>query len=299
MNDLRKGQDAVQRRSAPLVFAAAAAVALTLSACAPTEETASIDEGYGDCVVTGVFGSIEIEPVTPGVLTVATNLPSPGWWQGTSPEDIDGGYEYCMAANIAHRAGLSKVVVDNISFDGLVAGATSDYDLALAQVSITDERKKVVEFSEPYYKSMMGVLVPADSDITEKNITEKQLGVAVATTANSFVADVLKPKTPVRVFDSTEVLIPSVQAKQIDAALQDTAILLGFSAQSDGKLIVIGQYDTGESYGAIYPKGSKNTKKIDEAIIEMKSDGTFAALTKDWLTPALGGNPDDIPEFTK
>jgi polar amino acid transport system substrate-binding protein len=295
----------MQRRSATFVFAAVTAAMLTLSACGSNEATSTASQEptspaaatYGDCVVTGEAGSITITPVTPGVLTVATSLPSPGWWQGESPEAIDGGYEYCMAANIAHRAGLAKVVVQNVSFDGLVAGATTDYDLALAQVSITEERKAVVDFSEPYYRSMMGVLALSDSDITAENIKGKQLGVAVATTANSFVESTLMPTTRVRVFDSTEVLIPSVQAGQIDAALQDTAILLGFAQQSGGKLIVVGQYDTGESYGAIYPKGSSSASLLNKAILEMQSDGTFAALTKDWLTPALGGNPDDVPVF--
>jgi polar amino acid transport system substrate-binding protein len=294
----------MKRRSTALVVTAAA-LALTLSACSSSDDSASTEGGsstggaYGECVVTGEFGSIAMTPFTPGVLTVATNLPSPGWWQGDSPDTINGGYEYCMAANIAHRAGLSKVVVDNISFDGLVAGASSDYDLALAQVSITEDRKKVVEFSEPYYRSMMGVLTLADSDITQDNIVDKKLGVAVATTANSFVENVLKPVNQVRVFDSTEVLMPAVQAGQIDAALQDTAILLGFAAASDGELKLIGQYDTGENYGAIYPKGSVNAAAMDTAILEMQSDGTFAGLTKDWLMPALGGNPDDVPLFTK
>lgn len=294
----------MKRRPTALVVTAAA-LALTLSACSSSDDSASTEGGsstggeYGECVVTGEFGSIAMTPFTPGVLTVATNLPSPGWWQGDSPDTINGGYEYCMAANIAYRAGLSKVVVDNISFDGLVAGSTSDYDLALAQVSITEDRKKVVEFSEPYYRSMMGVLTLADSDITQDNIVDKKLGVAVATTANSFVENVLKPVNQVRVFDSTEVLMPAVQAGQIDAALQDTAILLGFAAASDGALKLIGQYDTGENYGAIYPKGSVNAAAMDTAILEMQSDGTFAGLTKDWLTPALGGNPDDVPLFTK
>jgi polar amino acid transport system substrate-binding protein len=293
------------KRHPTVLVIAAVALTLSLSACSASDDSASTEGGsltggeYGDCVVTGEFGSIEITPFTPGVLTVATSLPSPGWWQGDSPDTINGGYEYCMAANIAHRAGLSQVVVDNISFDGLVAGATTNYDLALAQVSITEDRKKVVDFSEAYYRSMMGVLAPSDSDITSENIATKRLGVAVATTANDFVENVLKPATPVRVFDSTEVLLPAVLAKQIDAALQDTAILLGFAAQSDGKLKLIGQYDTGENYGAIYPKGSGNSDSIDRAIREMQSDGTFAGLTKDWLTPALGGNPDDVPLFIK
>ena len=64
-----------------------------------------------------------------------------------------------MAAELANMAGLSKVAVKNVSFNQLVAGHTSDYDIALAEITITPERDKVVDFSVPYFESNIGVLV--------------------------------------------------------------------------------------------------------------------------------------------
>ena len=63
----------------------------------------------GNCELTGQKGSFPLTPAVAGQLTVEVNLPSPGWWNGDTPDTIKDGYEYCMAANIAYRAGLDKV----------------------------------------------------------------------------------------------------------------------------------------------------------------------------------------------
>ena len=93
-----------------LIAAVAATSAFALVGC--SDSSGGTDEQaaawYGDCQVYGEKGSISLNPVTEGVLTVQTNLPSPGWWKGTSPESIDGGYEYCLAANIAQLFDIPK-----------------------------------------------------------------------------------------------------------------------------------------------------------------------------------------------
>ena len=73
--------------------------------------------------------------------------------------------EYCMAAEIAWRAGYDKLEVVNVGWDPLVAGQTSGYDLALSEVSITEDRKKVVDFSIPYFSSDIGVLTRSDAPV--------------------------------------------------------------------------------------------------------------------------------------
>lgn len=283
-------------RTSVITLAIISAASLLLSACSSGEGDKETN-AFGECTVTGEPDSVTIEPVAEGTLTVATNLPSPAWWKGLSPEDITGGYEYCMAAEVAHRAGLDSVTVKNVSFDGLVAGQVKDFDIALAQISITEEREKVVAFSEPYYESKIGVLTKAEGGVTKGSIKSKQLGVQVGTTAVDFAAETVKPKTKVRTFQDTEGMITAVQSGQIDAALQDTAIVLGFAQQSNGKLEVVGQYDSGEEYGAIYPKDSTNREEMDKAISAMQKDGTFDELSSAWLAEAFGTDPNSIPEF--
>ncbi len=122
-------------------------------------------EMIGNCELYGKKGAIPFTPGQAGQLTVEVNLPAPGWWNGDTPDTIKDGYEYCMAANIAHRAGLDKVKVVNVAWDALVAGQTKDFDLALSQISITDERKKVVDFSVPYFSSDIGVMVKTGTTV--------------------------------------------------------------------------------------------------------------------------------------
>jgi len=253
---------------------------------------------YGNCKVTSKANSISIKPAVADTLTVETTLPAQGWWNGTTAESIQDGYEYCMAANLAYRAGLSKLTVRNVSFDALVAGKTQDFDMALAEISITAQRRKVVDFSAPYFASNIGVLVTSGSKATQKNIAGLRLGVKQGTTGADFVRDKLHPKTPPKVFAGDVELQAALQAGQVDAALTDVAIVLGKAQESKGKLRVIGQYDTGESYGALYPKGSRNSSALDAAIGAMKKDGTLDRLSSTYLAKAFGGDPSAIPTWS-
>lgn len=280
-----------------ILLCVATAAAVVTAGCGGGDSEAAGD-GFGTCELYGKKGSVSIEPATDDVLTVQTNLPSPGWWKGTSPETIDGGYEYCLAANLAHRAGLSEVRVANQSFDALVAGQTKDFDVAMAQISVTPERAKAVEFSKPYYDSNVGILAAEGSDITEENVTSKKLGVQVGTTAVEFAGEELQPESKASVFQDTDAMVTAVTSGQIDAALQDTAIMLGFAKNSNGALEVVGQFKTGEQYAAIYPQDSPNSDPLNKAIDAMRDDGTLDKLSAEWLGPELGGDPNEVPMFS-
>jgi polar amino acid transport system substrate-binding protein len=255
-------------------------------------------ETIGKCELSGHKGERPFTPAAAGQLTVEVNLPAPGWWNGDTPDTVQDGYEYCMAANIAHRAGLDRVKVVNVAWDALVAGQTKDFDLALSQISITDERKKVVDFSVPYFSSDIGVMVMAGAHIDSAAMKNQRIGVQQATTGADFVTKVLKPKIAPKVFLDTPSMFTALQARQIDAAMTDTAIVLGQAAVSNGGFQVVGQYSTGETYGAIYPKGSANAKVIDEIITAMKADGTLDKLSAKYLAASWGADPTRIPYFT-
>lgn len=256
----------------------------------------SLAQKIGDCELTGKKGEYTIKPVVPGQLTVQTNLPAPGWWNGDTPQTIKSGFEYCLAANIAYRAGLDKVVVQNVSFDALVAGQTKAFDLALSQVTITDERKKVVDFSPPYFSSDQGLLVRKGTKVNSSNIKSLKIGVQQGTTAVDFVKNVLKvPAANIRVFPDTPNMFTAFQARQVDVVMLDTAIVLVQAAKSNGALEVVGQYKTGESYGAIYPKNSPNRATFDRIIQALIADGTVKKLTQAYLAKEFGGDPTAIP----
>jgi polar amino acid transport system substrate-binding protein len=286
------------KRSLGLLSVAALATALAACGSSNSSSTATgASSKIGDCDLTSKADSISITPVKSGTLTVETTLPAPGWWNGTTPESIKGGYEYCMAAELAHMAGLSSVTVKNVSFDQLVAGHTSDFDIALAEISITADRAKVVDFSQPYFDSNVGVIVKSDADVTEDNITTKRCAAYSGTTSVPFIQDQLKCSDS-KIYPDSQTLYQSVISGQSDAAFLDTAIVLAEAKQTNGQLKVVGQYETGEKYGAIYPQGSANKAALDKGILTMKNDGTLDGLSKTWLGPAFGGDPASVPVWT-
>jgi polar amino acid transport system substrate-binding protein len=281
-----------------LGLAAALVMTTTLAACGSDSSSSSASGGgnYGDCKVTSKKNSISVKPVTSGTLTVETTLPAQGWWNGTTPESIKSGYEYCMAANLANMAGLTSVTVKNVSFDQLVAGRTNSFDIALAEISITPERAKVVDFSTPYFDSNIGVLTKKDAGVTADNINDKSCAAYSGTTSVPFIQDKLKCHT--HIYPNSQTLYQGVLSGQVDAAFLDTAIVLAEAKSTGGKLAVVGQYKTGEKYGAIYPKGSPNEKALDQGIQTMLKDGTLTTLSKTYLGPAFGGDPSAVPVWT-
>jgi polar amino acid transport system substrate-binding protein len=124
-----------------------------------------------------------------------------------------------------------------------------------------------------------------------------KIGVQQGTTGADFVADTLKPKTPAKVFPDTPSMFTALMAKQIDVAMTDTAIVLGQAAESKGKMVVIGQYKTGEQYGALFPKNSANAATIDKVIKALIADGTTKKLSAKYLAASWGADPATIPYF--
>ena len=259
---------------------------------------AQAGDKIGNCDVVGPKGSIALEkPAKPGQLTVEVSLPAPVWWNGDTPESIKDGMEYCMAAEIAYRAGFDKLEVVNVGWDALIAGQTSGFDLAMSEISITEDRKKVHDFSVPYFNSDIGVLTRKDTPADPKTLKEAKVGVQQATTGASYATDKIGIKN-VQVYPDQGDMFAALRAGQIDAAITDTSITLAEEVATKGASMVIGQYQTGETYGAIYPKGNANNATLDKIIGSMIADGTVAKLGGKYLAAAWGKDPASVPYFT-
>jgi polar amino acid transport system substrate-binding protein len=278
------------------VIGIAIAVSVGLSACGSSSKPAGSGTPASACGSTQKpAAAASFKPVKAGTLSVVTSLPGPGFWEGsdTDPTKLTSGYEYDIAKCMQEQFGLAKMDVRNVSFDAIVAGTVTNYDIALSQVSITDERAKVVAFSTPYFESQQGVLMKADKTMsTLDDAKQANWGVQTATTAVTLLKSigVNNPHSYVSLTDAYTAL----EAGQVDAVLIDTAINLGEAARAKGKFHVVAQFDQpggADHYGAILPKGSTNVAPVDAVFDAMNTAGELKALA----TRDLTADPGTIP----
>ncbi|MEU5722763.1 ABC transporter substrate-binding protein [Micromonospora sp. NPDC047738] len=281
-----------------LGVAAAISGMLALAACGTGTSSGNAGSSpFGDCEVTKNPTVHAMKTMTEGTLTVAASLPYPAGYRGNTLESVDGGYMYCLDAEIANRAGLRKIKLVNASFEALVTAKTSNFDFAVWDIYDTPERRKAVDFSTPYNTYRTGVLVKTGSNLTKESIKTATVGVLAGSVQLKYVNETLKPKE-VRVFSSNDDLFNAVLAGQIDAALNDTATVMPRAASSGGKLEVIGQYPAGGDVAALFPKGSQNVTVVNEILADMEKDGTLAAIMNKWLNPILGGDPNKLADWS-
>lgn len=233
-------------------------------------------------------------PIKAGTLTVVTSLPGPGFWDGSDddPTKITGGYEYDIVQAIKDKLCLDSVEVRNVPFDGLVAGTVTGFDVAFSQVTITEERAKVVQFTEPYFEADQGVLVAKGTKLaTLEDAKKLRWGAQAGTTGLDFLTTTLKPEADPQIFQQLPDGFTALQAGQVDAFIMDVPIVLSQAAKSAGAQEVVAQFKTGEQYGAILPKDSKNKAAIDAAITALKDDGSLGKLAAE----NLGADPSKVP----
>jgi ABC-type amino acid transport substrate-binding protein len=269
-----------------------AAVCVALSAVTATAYAA---QDFGKCEVTGQKGSVKLTTVVPGTLSVRPVLGVPGWWNGDSPDTIKDGFEYCMAANMAYRAGLDRVVLVSRSFQQILTGQSQGFDIALSEITITEPRKQVVNFTEPYFNSDQGILVKAGTKVDKKNLASLRYAVERGTTAYDYIVEKVKPAEQPKVFNDPPSMYTALAAGQVDAVIYDTPNVLLRAKNSNGALEVVGRFDTGEKWGGLVNKDSPNLAAFNQLIEGMKKDGTFEKLSARYLTPELGVDPTKVP----
>jgi polar amino acid transport system substrate-binding protein len=268
----------------------ASALFAALAACGDDDDSAETSE-----TTEGAAGSANFTPVTDDTLTVVTSLPAPGFWEGSDPSAITGGYEYEIAKALQDRLGMGDLEIVNVSFDQLVAGQVGDFDVALSQVTITDERRQVVDFTDPYFESDQGVLVMAGTKVdTVEEAKALQWGVQSGTTGADYLTNTLQADNEPQVFQDLSAGFAALEAGQVDAFMMDTAIVLAQASESNGAEEVAAQFKTGEEYGGILPKGSTNADAINAVLTELKDDGSLSEFAKQWL----GGDPSAVPVLT-
>ena len=223
--------------------------------------------------------------ITDGTLTVGTELPAPPFWIGEDYDSLTGGFEVDLAKEIAKRLNLGTTKFVEMPFTGLVAGQQCPCDINFSQVTITEDRAKVVQFSEPYFDANQGVLVKKGTTVSSlEEARNLKWGAQVNTTGALYIAETIKPTTEARLFDRTVDAFTALSAGQIQAVLLDTPIVLGAVDSKqvpDGE--VVGQFKTGEQYGAVVNKGSPNLNAYNTVIKTLKSEGFIDQLLQKYF----------------
>lgn len=235
-----------------------------------------------------------------GVLTVATGNPAYFPWVIDNDPTNGQGFEAAVAYEVAKRMGFEGDAVkwSSATFDQSIQPGAKNFDFNLQQFSITEDREKVVDFSEPYYSAAMAVLVrqpTVDAGATGEMDSLKAMkwGVMGSTTALKTVTDVIAPTSSPLLYDDNVNVVEAMKANQIDAAIFDlpTALYLAAVVLDDGALI--GQFPADRSqnpdqFGLLMEEGSGLKSCVNEALAAMTEDGTLAAIENQWLAESTG-----------
>lgn len=209
--------------------------------------------------------------------------------------DKDGkavGWEYDALAEIAKRLNIT-VKYENTSWDAMIpAVSEGQFDMGMTGITIKDDRKGMVDFSEPYMRSEMVMLVKGDearftdapsfAAIPELLIAA-QPGTTPFYTSVYEILDGNEANPRIKLFETFGATVEALKSGDVDLVLTDGTAGAGYVAASNGGLKIVGDKLGVEDFGFIFPKGSDLVAPMNAAIASMRADGTMDALNKTWF----------------
>ncbi|MFD0436921.1 ABC transporter substrate-binding protein [Streptomyces chartreusis] len=227
-----------------------------------------------------------VELVKAGQLTTCTHLPYPPF-----QSEIDGkvqGFDVALIDLVAKDLGVKQEILDT-PFENFKTGAflnSGECDLAAAGMTITDERKKNVDFSDPYFEATQAVLVDKKSGISSfADLKGKKVGAQAQTTGEDYAKS--KGLDPVS-FESSDAVLNGLRTGQVEAVVIDYPVVQGWlkDKANAAAFEVAEQVNTGEQYGVTVKKGNDKLREaINKAIKDAKADGTYKKLYEQWIGP--------------
>ena len=263
-----------------VALVAAAAMVLSMAACGSTDNSSSdAKDGSAAAETTKTSGS--------DTLVMATNATFPPY------EYVDGeeckGIDIEIAQAIADAMG-KKLEVDDIDFDSIIpAITTGKADMALAGMTVTDERKENVDFSDSYATGVQVIIVPEDSDITGPDdlANDKMIGVQQGTTGHIYCSDTPEKggfgEDHVTAYPNGASAIQALQTGKVDAVVIDNEPAKAFVAENPGLKILDTEYVT-EDYAIAVKKGNTELlNQINETLAKLKADGTLQSIIDKYI----------------
>ena len=273
-----------------------AAMVLSLAACggtASSSEAASSSEGASSeaasSEATSEAAATEVTTVEPGKLIMTTNAAFPPYEMTTDDGDYEG-IDVEIAGAIADKLGL-ELVIDNKDFDAalLAVQGGEAADMVMAGVTVTDERKAVMDFTDSYASGVQVVIVPEDSDIASiDDMQGKMIGVQRGTTGDLYCSDTVENggfgAENVTPYPDGLTAVQALMNGQVDCVVIDNAPAQEFVTANPGLKILDTEY-ANEDYAIGVAKG--NTQLLDAingALAELEADGTLQSIVDKYIT---------------
>jgi len=257
-----------------LYFVMLILTALLITACGSSEESSSeqSDDSTG--------GSDEGT-----VYTVATDSNFvPFEFQNPDTGEMEG-FDIELIQALADESGV-EIEFETLEFSGLIAGMeTGRFEIGIAGITITDERKEKIDFSDPYYDA--GLITVVESDNEEISSMDDLSGKKVATRTGSTSYDYLTenyPDAEVVPFEGIVEAYMELRSGRIDAVVYDSPNALYYvNEKAEGSLKVVGDIAEAQQYGIAFKQGSELVSPFNEALAKFKEDGTYDDIYEKWF----------------
>ena len=271
----------ISRRS----FLAAAAVsvaALAMTACGGSASSAASSVASSAASSEAASSAAaELTTVEAGKLTMATNATFPPYEMTTDSGELEG-IDVDTAKAIAEKLGL-ELQIDDMDFDAaLLSVQQGKADIVMAGVTVTDERKAVMDFSDSYATGIQSIIVPNDSDIASPDdLAGKKIGTQRGTTGYIYCSDDFGEDSFVA-YDSGLTAVQALNNGQVDAVVIDNAPATEYVAANPGLKVLDTSYAE-EDYAIGMAKGSALEDAVNKALEELKADGTLQAIVDKYI----------------
>ncbi len=209
------------------------------------------------------------------------------------------GWEYDFITEAAARVNFTPEY-EKVSWDAMIPAVSGgQMDMGMTGITIRDDRREVVDFSDPYITSQMMMIVRGDEERFADAATfaaDPDLLMAAQPGTTPFyvgiyeVLDGDETNTRMKLFETFGASLQALRTGDVDLALSDSTAAQGYVAASDGGLKIVGEPLGTEDFGFIFPKDSDLREAMNAAIADMRADGTLDALNQKWfLDYQLGG----------
>ena len=202
------------------------------------------------------------------------------------------GWEYDAMAELAKRMNFT-VKYENISWDAMIpAVSEGQFDMGMTGITIRDDRKEKVDFSDSYMTSQMVMMVRGDEVRFADKATfaaDPALLMAAQPGTTPFyvgvyeVLDGDEANPRIKLFETFGATVAALKAGDVDLVLTDGTAGAGYVEASAGGLKIVGEKLGTEDFGFIFPKGSDLVGPMNAGIAALKADGTLDALNKTWF----------------